>query len=287
MRGAEAGMSGPRFVAALAAVSFCAAAFAGGAPLVVATWNLRLDLASDGANAWPQRRETAKALVRWHRFDLMATQEGLPHQVDELAAMPGWAFVGVGRDDGRRGGEHAALFYRPARLELLAHGDFWLSETPDRPSKGWDGRCCHRLATWARFTDRESGRRFTAMSVHFDHEGVLARRESAHLVLARATALAEGGPLLLLGDFNAAPGSEPIAILGAALRDARAVSESPPYGPQGTFNDFKPWQPAGERIDWQWVSRQVRVHRYGVLTDTLDGRAPSDHYPVVTELSFD
>ncbi len=280
-------MTGRRLLAALLAALACAAASAAGPPLTVATWNLRLDLAADGASAWPQRREAAKALVRWHRFDLMATQEGLPHQIDDLAAMPGWAFVGVGRDDGRRGGEHAALFYRTARLELLTHGDFWLSETPEKPSRGWDGRCCNRLATWARFADRESGRRFTAMSVHFDHEGVLARRESARLVLARASALAEGGPLLLLGDFNAEPGSEPIAILSAALRDARAVSETPPYGPPGTFNDFKPWQPARERIDWQFVSHHVRVLRYGVLTDTLDGRAPSDHFPVVTELAFD
>lgn len=257
------------------------------APLVVATWNLRLDVASDGANAWPARRETVKALVRFHGFDLFGTQEGLPHQIRDLEAMAEYERSGVGRDDGRDAGEHSALFYRRARFERLAHGDFWLSPTPDTPGKGWDARCCNRLASWVRLRDRTSGRRFVVVSVHFDHEGVVARRESARLVLRKAAELAGGDPLICLGDFNARPDSEPIAIMTSTLRDARSASLAPPYGPEGTFNGFRLDAAMKDRIDYVFVGPGVRVRRYGVLSDNLNGRFPSDHHPVVTTLELE
>lgn len=263
----------------------CGAALAG-PPLKVASYNLRLNEPEDGANAWPHRKDMVRALIRYHRLDLVATQEGLIDQIHDLEAMPGWGRVGVGRDDGREGGEHSAIFYRRDRLALEAHGDFWLSATPDKPSISWDSRCCHRLATWARLRDKASGQRFVAFSVHFDHEGELSRRESARLLVQRVQALGGGLPVLCLGDFNAEPGSEPVAIMTAALRDARALSETPPYGPEGSFNDFK-WVPEEERrIDYLFVTPGVRVLDYAVLTDSLRGRYPSDHFPLVLTLQW-
>jgi endonuclease/exonuclease/phosphatase family metal-dependent hydrolase len=255
--------------------------------LNVATWNLRLNLASDGPNAWPQRREMAKALIRVHQFDLFGTQEGLIGQIEDLEAMEGYGRVGVGRDDGLRAGEHSAIFYRKDRLQLESHGDFWFSPTPDRPSKGWDARCCNRLATWARFRLREGGRALTVFSVHFDHEGTEARRESAKLLLRKAKELAGDGWLVCLGDFNATPDSEPAQIMAAALGDAFRLSATPPYGPIGTFNDFKPERPALDRIDYVFVGPRIRVQRYGVLTDSIAGRVPSDHFPLLTRLVFE
>ena len=148
-------------------------------PINVATYNLRVNKASDGPNAWPHRKEMVKALIRHHEFDIVATQEGLIDQLRELDAMPGRARVGVGRDDGRQGGEHSAIYFRSARFELRRHGDFWLSATPDKPSISWDSRCCNRLATWAELRDSTTGRDFLVFSVHFDHEGEVSRRESA------------------------------------------------------------------------------------------------------------
>lgn len=124
-------------------------------PINIATYNLRLNVASDGPNAWPLRRDAVRAQIRFHEFDIVGTQEALPDQIDDLAAMPGFAFVGVGRDDVKRAGEHSAIFYRSTRFDVEAHGDFWLSQTPDKPSKGWDAKCCNRIATWAKFHDRE------------------------------------------------------------------------------------------------------------------------------------
>lgn len=253
----------------------------------VATWNLRLDLASDGPNAWPQRRDMARALIRWHDWDLFGTQEGLIQQIRDLEAMGEYARVGVGRDDGREAGEHAAIFYRRSRFTLRAHGDFWLSPTPDRPSKGWDARCCNRLASWARLLDGPSGREFVVLSVHFDHEGQVARAESARLMRRRIADIAGTLPVVCLGDFNATPDAEPIRLMTEALADARAITATPPYGPLGTFNGFRLDAPMTERIDYVFVSRGIRVLKYGVLTDHLERRFPSDHHPVMVRLAFD
>lgn len=251
-----------------------------------ATYNLRLNTPSDGPNAWPHRRDAVKALVQYHGVDLLATQEALLDQVQDLATLPGFARVGVGRDDGAQGGEHAAIFYRTGLFELLATGDFWLSPTPTVPGKGWDARCCNRLATWARLRHKNSGRVFSAFSVHFDHEGVVARRESAQLMLRQMRALSNDQPTLLLGDLNATPESEPVQLLAASLRDAYRETETPPYGPAGTFNGFKLDAPLQDRIDYVFLSPGWKVLRYAALTDTYQGRFPSDHLPVVVKLAL-
>lgn len=254
--------------------------------LNVATYNLRLDTPKDGKNTWSERRDAVRALVRYHGFDLWGTQEALANQLTDLEALDEYAHVGAGRDDGKRAGEHAAIFYRHTRFALEGHGDFWLSETPDTPSKGWDGHCCKRIASWARLRDKASGRVFVALNAHFDHEGVVARRESARLLLARGRALAGPLPLIVMGDFNSTPDSEAVATIGAALRDARAVSQQPPYGPEATFNAFDTSQPALERIDYIFLSPQWQVLRYAVLTDSIDARYPSDHFPVLARVKL-
>jgi endonuclease/exonuclease/phosphatase family metal-dependent hydrolase len=145
-------------------------------PLRIATYNLRYNNAGDGLDAWPNRKEMVKNLVRHYDFDVFGTQEALRGQLNDVAEIPEYAFVGRGRDDGKEAGEHSAIFYKKARLKLLQTGDFWLSETPDKPGKGWDAKCCNRICTWAKFQDLQSGQQFFFFSVHFDHEGVEARR---------------------------------------------------------------------------------------------------------------
>lgn len=253
-------------------------------PFKVASFNLRLNVASDGPDAWPHRRAQVLALARYHDWDLIGTQEGLPDQVADLETLPGFTRVGVGRDDGAERGEHAAVFVRTARFEVLRSGTFWLSETPERPSKGWDGRCCNRIATWVELRDKradDAGRLFL-FNTHFDHEGVVARRESARLLLSRWHALAGSTPTLVIGDFNSAPGSEPVQLLLQSLQDARATSRTPPYGPAGTFQGFKIDAPLTEqtRIDHIFHTRGIEVLKWGALTDSLRGRFPSDHLPV-------
>lgn len=250
------------------------------ATLNIATYNLRMNTERDGANAWPQRKELVKSLVRYHDFDILATQEGLPDQIADLDAMHEYAHVGVGRDDGKHAGEHSAIFYKRQRFTLLRAGDFWLSQTPDRPSLGWDATCCHRLASWAQLRDRHSGRKFYVFSVHFDHEGQVARRESAKLMLSKVKQIAGTAPVIVAGDFNSVPGTEQIATMKTLLADAFDISAKPAYGPVGTFNAFRIDSPLEERIDYIFVSPQVKVLSYATLTDSRHGRFPSDHLPV-------
>jgi len=254
------------------------------APLNVATYNLRYDNPGDGPNAWPARKEMVKALIRYHEFDILGTQEGLSGQIADLAQMEEFEHVGVGRDDGKDAGEHSAIFFRKSRFALLDKGDFWLSETPDRPSFGWDARCCHRLASWARLRDRASSRVLYVFSVHFDHEGEQARRASADLMLKKIAAIARGEPAICVGDFNSTPDTVQIRTMSTALRDAYQASRTPPYGPAGTFNDFHIDRTATDRIDYIFVDRHFEVLNYAVLSDSLDRRYPSDHFPVVSRV---
>lgn len=254
------------------------------APMNVATYNLRMNNPGDGPNAWPARKEMVKALIRYHEFDVFGTQEGLPDQIADLAQMPEFGHVGVGRDDGKDAGEHSAIFFRKSRFALLDKGDFWLSETPERPSFGWDATCCHRLASWAHLRDQASGRRLFVFSVHFDHEGDVARRESAKLMLRKIAEITHGEPVICVGDFNSTPDTVQIQTMSSAMRDAFKVSKAPPYGPVGTFNNFHLDAAMKDRIDYIFVDRHAEVLKYAVLSDSLDRRYPSDHHPVVARL---
>lgn len=254
------------------------------APFNVATYNLRYNNPGDGPNAWPARKDAVKALIRYHEFDVFGTQEGLADQIADLAQMDEFGHVGVGRDDGKRAGEHSAIFFRKSRFALLDKGDFWLSETPERPSFGWDATCCHRLASWARLRDRTSGRAFFVFSVHFDHEGEQARRASAELVLRKIAEIARGEPAICVGDFNSTPETVQIQAMSKAMRDASRVSKTPTYGPTGTYNAFRLDAPMRDRIDYIFVDRHAEVLKYAVLNDSFDARYPSDHHPVVARV---
>lgn len=287
---ASLGPAGRRQLLALPLAALLpAVAEAGPVGLRVASFNLRYDTPADGEQAWPQRREGVLALVRSLRLDLLGTQEGLAHQIVDLERLSEFGRVGVGRDDGRAAGEHAALFYRCSRFELLASGDFWLSETPERPSRGWDARCCPRVLSWARLRDREAAADappWCVLSVHFDHEGRVAQQESAKLILRWLAQQAGEDLVLLLGDFNLGPEAPAMAMLRERLRDAHAHSETPPQGPAGTLHGFGRLEPTA-RIDQVLVDPRVRVLSYRTVTERLEsGRWPSDHFPVLAELSL-
>ena len=250
----------------------------------VATFNIRMDTPRDSLNAWPHRKDFVNALIQFHGFDIVGTQEGFYHQLQDMARMPGWAYVGVGRDDGENAGEFSAIFYNAERFDLLDNGDFWLSETPDRPGLGWDARCCNRICSWAKFREKETKREFFVFNSHFDHQGVVARRESAKLKMQKMQEIAGNAPVIVLSDFNATPGSEPIEIISRYLSDAFEVTKMPPYGPVGTFNGFRLNHPLQNRIDYIFVSDHFSVLKYAALTDFKNGRFPSDHLPVMADL---
>ncbi|WP_229414976.1 endonuclease/exonuclease/phosphatase family protein [Massilia aurea] len=259
---------------------------AAAAPMNVASFNLRYNNPQDGPNAWPARKELVKALIRHHAFDIVGTQEGLAGQVADLARMEEFDHVGVGRDDGKQAGEHSAIFYRKSRFALLDKGDFWLSETPERPSLGWDATCCNRIVSWAKLRELGNGRVFYVFSAHFDHEGVVARRASADLLLRKIAEISRGEAAICVGDFNSTPDTPQMQVMAKAMRDAFQVSQTPPYGPVGTYQGFRFDAPMLDRIDYVYVDTHFEVLKYAALSDSLHGRFPSDHHPVVARVEF-
>ncbi|MEW4448252.1 endonuclease/exonuclease/phosphatase family protein [Qipengyuania sp. JC766] len=276
------------FLLALAACVHTPAPTATPEPVRAMTFNIRLDTQSDGPNAWPHRKEMVAALISHERPHLLGMQEVLLSQKQYLeAALPQYDVVGVGRDDGVAGGEFSPLFIDRTRYALLDSGTFWLSETPGKPSTGWDA-ALPRIATWAEVQDRRSGQQLRVLNTHFDHVGERARAESARLIGEWASAsIAAGIPVIVMGDLNSAPGSEPYAVISDAqfgLVDTRGASKRAPYGPTGTFSGFDIARNAEQPIDHVFVSPGVSVASYAVLTQHWGGRLPSDHYPVLVDL---
>ncbi len=276
-------------VAGLAAMFAASAAPAEGRGDAVRamTYNIRLDLASDGTNAWAHRREMVAALIRHEDPDVIGMQEVLLRQKQDLErALPGYAMVGDGRDGGDKG-EFSPLAYRLDRFELIDSGTFWLSETPSVPGKGWDA-AYPRIATWALLRDRSGGEVLRVINTHFDHVGRIARHQSA-VMLSSWLAMGEWSnlPTILMGDLNSGPEEDGYRLLareGTGLRDARLASSTPPYGPPGTFNAWKIDSDAAAPIDHIFLSADWSARRYSVVTQHWGGRLPSDHYPVVVDL---
>ncbi|MEO5997812.1 MAG: endonuclease/exonuclease/phosphatase family protein, partial [Chitinophagaceae bacterium] len=194
----------------LAAAFFLLTAFSTNAQrITIGTFNVRYDNPVDTGNLWVDRAPIVSNLIRFHDFDVLGIQEGFKTQLDDIsAALPDYSRYGKGRDDGKDAGEHSAIFYKKDRFALLKSGDFWLSETPDKPGKGWDATCCNRICSWVYLQDKVTKKRFYTFNVHFDHQGVVARRESSKLILAKITEIAGQAPVLFTGDLNGGRDSE-------------------------------------------------------------------------------
>lgn len=258
--------------------------------LRVMTYNIRLDLASDGENSWPHRRDWVAAQIDWLHPDIFGMQEVLPNQKADLAArLPGYRLVGGGRDDGAGKGEASPIGFDTRRFDLLEDGLYWLSPTPAVPSKGWDAAYL-RVATWARLGVRGTRHRLLVIATHWDNVGETARHESA-LQISRwlATHRKPCERVLVLGDFNSAIDTEPLQTLmtSARLRDARAITQTPPFGPAATFNGFRNPPEGTAAIDHVLVGEGVSVRRHLVLSQLIDARWPSDHFPVVVDLALE
>lgn len=256
--------------------------------LKIATFNLRMDTPSDGENAWLHRKDMVNDLIRFYGFDLFGTQEGFTHQLNDILRLSDYRFIGVGRDDGKDAGEHCAIFYRSDRFKVLDQGDFWLSEHPEKPSRGWDGTCCNRICTWGKFEDLKNHKQFYFFNVHYEYEGDVARRESSNLMISRITSIAGNQPVFLTGDFNAFPTEEPIRILNDSgfLNDSYKITKEAPFGPVCTYHGYDSTVKTEERLDYIWVTDSIQIDKYGVLTNTLYGHTPSDHFPVMVVAEF-
>jgi len=256
-------------------------------PMNIITYNIRYNTPSDKENAWPNRRAEVINLLKLHKADIFSVQEALFDQIMDLKdGMTGFEYIGVGRDDGNINGEFSAIYYNSSRYLLLESGTFWLSKTPKIPSKSWDA-ALNRICTWARFREKESQKTFYVFNTHFDHKGVKARKESAVLILEKINGITDRrDPVLLTGDFNLTPAEKPLVLIRQRLKDSRMVSQTVPQGPEGTFNNFDFTSKLESRIDYIFVNKLIEVNKYSVLTDSKDGRYPSDHLPVLVQFQL-
>jgi endonuclease/exonuclease/phosphatase family metal-dependent hydrolase len=253
----------------------------------IISFNIRYNTPNDGINAWPNRIEMATGLLRFHEADIFGLQEALHGQIlDVQKELPEYAWFGVGRDDGETGGEFSPVFYKKSEFILLKNGTFWLSETPEKPSKGWDA-ALNRVVTWGHFQSKVTGKQFLLLNTHFDHIGKEARKNSAALIRQKAQEMTKDKnlPVIVTGDFNLTPETEPVVLLKGYMKDSREVSEEPPYGPVGTFTGFKTDADlSSNRIDYIFVRGEISVLKYAALSDFKDHRFPSDHLPVFAKV---
>ena len=262
-----------------------------GQGLYVGTYNIRYENQGDykKGNGWKQRCPVVCAQINFQHPDVLGTQEVLAEQLDDMKALlTDYDYIGVGRDDGKRKGEHTVIFYDRNAVKLQEQGHFWLSETPDRPGLGWDAACT-RICTWGKFRSKRWKKTFYFFNLHMDHVGIVARRESAKLVVNRIKEIAKGAPVILTGDFNVDQNDTIYSIFTTSglLNDSYEHSKQR-FAENGTFNGFNPDRKTDSRIDHIFVSPSFHVMRYGILTDCYwtdqERRLPSDHYPVFVRL---
>jgi endonuclease/exonuclease/phosphatase family metal-dependent hydrolase len=256
--------------------------------LKLMTYNIRLDVASDGENAWPNRKAYWASQVTFYEPDILGIQEALPHQVTDIQTLlPNYNYIGIGRD-GKGQGESSNIFYLKDRFQVLQQNTFWLSETPDIISKGWDA-ALNRICTYGLFKDRKTKQTFWVFNTHLDHKGELARTNGILLILSKIKNLnTKNYPVFFMGDFNSEPTEERIVNLKKEMNDSQDITKTKPFGPSGTFNGFKHHEAVTKRIDYIFLSKNnpFTVAKYAVLSDSKDLKYPSDHLPVYVELKI-
>lgn len=281
--------------------------------LFVGSYNIRYRNSDDAkrGDSWQQRCPRVCGIINFEQPDIFGAQEVLHPQLnDMLSQLDGYDYIGVGRDDGKQQGEYAAIFYKKDHIKMLDHGQFWLSQDTEHPNLGWDAACI-RICTWGHFINQQTKMKFFFFNLHMDHVGIVARRESAKLVVKKIKEIAKGAPVILTGDFNVDQHNEIYDIFTSSgiLADSYVVAKQR-FAENGTFNDFNSNVVTDSRIDHIFVSPKFLVNHYAIMTNAywtekevkeerkaadapqeIDfrpaiRRLPSDHYPVFAKLYF-
>lgn len=281
-------------IAFLLFISACAFA-----SIRVMSYNVRMMKGKDGSNSWEFRKVATPAMIYDIRPEVFGVQEAFREQLDYiLEYCPCYKEVGVGRDDGADGGEHMSVFYNTDSLKLIKWGNYWLSETPDRPSAGWDAKY-KRTATWTLLEVKSSGQRFYFVNTHLDHRGVAARKNGLKLIFDKIQEMnVEGLPMVLTGDFNVRPDNDGLTELNKLMKPARFTAID--ADKCGSFNG---WGKYGEStgaptldgapvkellpIDYIYYYKFSKCLTFKVVTRKYAGAEYiSDHYPIYSDLEF-
>ncbi len=250
------------------------------------TYNLRYDTPDDEINQWPNRIAKVVTLISKYDPDLIGVQEALQHQINDVQnVLSQYAYVGVGRDDGKQKGEYSAILYKKDRFEIITQNTIWLSETPDVPgSKSWDAAIT-RIVTVVTFRDKKTNKEFYNLNTHFDHIGKEARKNSVlllHKFLVTEGLSKSHIPVLISGDFNSEPNEEPYKMMIA--KSSRQLFDSKPFSSTtGTFCGFEVGAMHCRVIDYIFHTVEWEVEKYQVIQDNDGKNYPSDHLPVLVK----
>jgi len=259
------------------------------AEVKVMSFNIRLDVKSDGENWWEKRKDKVAGLMNYYEADFIGLQEVVHNQLLYLKdSLRGYSFIGVGRDDGKQAGEYSCIFYKQDKYTIVEQSTFWLSPTPGLPSKGWDA-ALNRVCTYGLFKDKKTKQLLWVFNTHFDHMGKLARLESARLIIKKISELnTKNYPVMVTGDFNSKPEAEPSQYMMANMQNSRSISKLV-YGNADTWNGFKFNERPDGCIDYIFVSKddRITVSKFATITDSYDMKYPSDHFPVLATINID
>ena len=250
--------------------------------LKVMSYNIRLGSAQDGTNSWALRYAATGKMLEDQKPDVFGVQEALEYQVRYIEEMCGYESVGVGREDGKKKGEYMSIFWNKKKVSMVKWGTFWLSETPEKPSKGWDAEC-FRTATWALMKDKATGNKFYFVNTHLDHVGAEAQKNGLKLIVEKIAQINDDGyPVVLVGDFNMEPGNKTMAEIDAAMQSVRNIA-----GNTDSHDTFNGWGKGSGIIDYIYVSGFSSYVEYQTVTKRYEDRKfVSDHYPIFARLIF-
>lgn len=249
----------------------------------VMSFNIRTSEAKDGTNSWDFRAPAVLEMIKDQAPDILGLQEATEMQVKMLDYfLDDYKSVGVGREDGKKDGEHMSIYYNKGVVSLSKWGTIWLSETPDKPSKGWDA-AYKRTATWALFKDKDTGSRFYCVNTHLDNEGSQAREEGLKLILSEVAGMnAENLPVILMGDFNMTPENPALDVLKGKMFNARYTAVK-----TDDLDSANTWGKSFSKIDYIWYKNFSSCVEYETLTKSYENRTYiSDHFPIKAKLIF-
>ncbi|MGL5346470.1 MAG: endonuclease/exonuclease/phosphatase family protein [Peptostreptococcaceae bacterium] len=254
----------------------------------IATFNIRYDNIYDKENSWEDRRNNVCNLIKSYEWDVFGLQEVLKHQLSYVQEkLSKYSYVGVGREDGIENGEFAPIFYKKDKFELLDSNTFWLSNTPNIPSKSWNSACV-RICTYAKLLEKSTNKEFILMNTHFDHESEIARYESAKLITHKIKEMKKNIGIIIMGDFNSCKTERCYRTINEKFDHVRDISKEAPYGPKGTFNEFRfdvSWNEL-EEIDHIFVNDNIDILNVRTLTDSINEKYLSDHFPIMSDINL-
>lgn len=248
----------------------------------IMSFNIRC--ANVGTDSWEDRIDIVSQTMLDSEAESIGVQEATPEWMATLKETVGekYAYVGVGRDDGDNEGEYSAIFYLKDKYTVIDSGTFWLSETPDVPSRGWDA-ACNRICTWVHLENNETGEQYVHMNTHFDHIGIAARKNSVDMIIERAKQFTDI-PVVFTADMNVKEGSDNYNQFVTSDYFADTKFLAPDSMSYCTYHDTKPERHEDDIIDYVMINDGFEAVSYRVVTEGIDGRFVSDHYPIYADI---